>query len=72
MARHPSGDVAANTVLRFRVTRREFDILLRVACASSVTVSRLISEAVAEYASDLEDSPELRRAFVRFRAADRR
>lgn len=49
----------ADHVLRFRVTRREYATLTAYACANSVTVSQLITEAVAEFTGDLTDGEQV-------------
>ena len=55
MPRLPTRGEPADCILRFRVTRREYALLTTHACASSITVSQLIAEAVAEFTGDLTD-----------------
>ena len=57
MPRPPLRGEVANRVLRFRLMEAEYSVLTSYARAESITVTQLIAEAVAEYCSDLQDSP---------------
>jgi len=57
MSRPPLRGEPADRVLRFRVMESEYLTLTYHARAESITVTQLIAEAVAEYCSDLSDSP---------------
>jgi len=55
MSRPPLRGEPADHVLRFRVTNTELVALRRYSATTSVTVSQLIAEAIAEYTADLSE-----------------